>query len=180
MLKTIVQQSQSLVAFIFALNIALYQPQKRPLIRLLDALLVGHGRKTLSDLYHLWVGKLDPKTAAGFFRESPWKVNAISGPRQCFMVQKMLEIARQPGLELVILSGVDDSLGKKGRATRHLQAVDYHHNHSESTGKKQVYTNRYVYGEVHVQIGPIGFLFDTRPYQRQRKVRQRNGRQICL
>jgi hypothetical protein len=29
MLKTIVQQSQSLVAFISAFNIALYQPQKR-------------------------------------------------------------------------------------------------------------------------------------------------------
>jgi hypothetical protein len=174
MLKTIVQQSQSLVAFISALNIALYQPQKRHLIQLLDALLVSQGRKTLSDLYRLWIGKLDPKTAADFFRESPWKAEAISGPRKRFMVKKFLELARQLGIELVILIGVDDSLGKKGKATRHLQAVDYHHNHTESTGKKQVYTNGYVYVEVHVQIGPIGFLFDTRLYQRQKKVRQLN------
>ena len=59
MLKTVVQQSQSLVAFISALNLALYQPQKRHLIQLL----VSQGRKTLSDLYRLWIGKLDPKTA---------------------------------------------------------------------------------------------------------------------
>jgi len=31
-----------------------------------------------------------------------------------------------------------------------------------------------VYVEVHVQIGPIGFLFDTRLYQRERKVRRLN------
>lgn len=174
MLKTIVQQSQSLVAFISALHLALYQPQKRHLIQVLDALLVSQGRKTLSDLYRVWVGKLDPKNAADFFRESPWKVEAISRPRKQFMVKKFLELARQLGIELTILIGVDDSLGKKGKATRHLQVVDYHHDHTESTSKKQVYTNGYVYVEVHVQIGPIGFLFDTRLYQREKKVRQLN------
>lgn len=174
MLKIIVQQSQSLVAFISALNLALYQPQKRHLIQLLDALLVSQGRKTLSDLYRLWIGKLDPKSAADFFRESPWKVAAVSKPRKQFMVKKLLEFARRLGIELVILISVDDSLGKKGKATRHLQAVDYHHNHSESSRRKQVYTNGYVYVEVHVQIGPIGFLFDTRLYQREKKVRQLN------
>lgn len=174
MLKTIVQQSQSIVAFISALQLALYQPQKRHLIQLLEALLVCNGRKTLSDLYRLWVGNLDPKTAADFFRESPWKVEAISGPRKRWMLKQMLAFARRLGIELIILIGVDDSLGKKGKATRHLQAVDFHHNHTESTGKKQVYTNGYVYVEVHVQIGPIGFLFDTRLYQREKKVRQLN------
>jgi hypothetical protein len=174
MLRTIVQQSQALVAFISALNLALYQPQKRHLIRLLDALLVSQGRKTLSDLYRLWVEAPDPKNAADFFRESPWEVAAISTPRKHFMVKKFLEFARLLGLELVILIGVDDSLGKKGKATRHLQAVDFHHNHSESTGRKAVYTNGYVYVEVHVQIGPFGFLFDTRLYQREKKVRKLN------
>lgn len=128
----------------------------------------------MSDLYRLWIGKLDPKTAANFFRESPWKVAAVSKPCKRFMVKKFLELAQRLGIELVILIGVDDSLGKKGKATRHLQAVDFHHNHTESTGKKQVYTNGYVYVVVHVQIGPIGFLFDTRLYQREKKVRRLN------
>ena len=174
MLKAIVQQSKSLVSFISALNLALYQPQKRHLIQILEGLLVGQGRKTLSDLYRLWAKKLDPKTAADFFRESPWEAAAISGPRKRFMVKKFLEIAQKAGIKLEILVSVDDSLGKKGKATRHLQAVDYHHNHTDSTSKRQVYTNGYVYVEVHVQIGPIGFLFDTRVYQREKKVRQLN------
>ncbi len=174
MLKTILQQSQSLVTFISELQLALYQPQKRHLLRLLESLLVCNGRKTLSALYRLWIGNLDPKTAADFFRESPWKSEAIGGPRKRWMLKKMLEMARQLGIKLVILIGVDDSLGKKGKATRCLQAVDFHHNHTESTAKKQVYTNGYVYVEVHIQIGPLGFLFDTRLYPREKKVRQLN------
>lgn len=86
----------------------------------------------------------------------------------------MLEIAAQAGIKLEILIGVDDSLGKKGKATRHLESVDFHHDHNESSRKKQVYTNGYVYVEVHVQIGALGFLFDTRLYLREKKVRQLN------
>jgi len=69
---------------------------------------------------------------------------------------------------------VDDSLGKKDRATRHLEVVDYHYNHTESSRKKPTYANGYVYMEVHIQIGPLGFLFDTRVYLREKKVRRLN------
>ena len=73
-----------------------------------------------------------------------------------------------------IFIGIDDSLGKKGKATKHLEAVDYHHNHTESSKKKQVYTNGYVYVEVHLQIGSFGFLYDTRLFLREKTVRRLN------
>jgi hypothetical protein len=174
MLKAIVQQSEQLVAFIYALNIVLYQPQIRHLIRIVDAILTSGQRKTLSGLYRLLAGEPDPKTAADFFRESPWQPEAINRPRKQFMVKKMLEIAALAGIKLEILIGVDDSLGKKGKATRHLESVDFYHDHNESSRKKQVYTNGYAYVEVHVQIGALGFLFDTRLYLREKKVRQLN------
>jgi hypothetical protein len=89
-------------------------------------------------------------------------------------VLKLLELAAKAGLEAKILVSLDDSLGKKGKATKHLQAVDYHHNHSESTKKRQVWSNGYVYVEMHLQVGPFGFLFDTRLYLRAKKVRHLN------
>jgi hypothetical protein len=174
MLKAIVQQSSELVAFIKALNIVLYQPQIRHLMQLLDALLVCSDKKTLTNLYRQFVHEPDPKTAADFFRESPWLPESISRPRKQFMLFKVLEIAHKLGLGSVILASVDDSLGKKDRATRHLEAVDYHHNHTESSRKKPAYANGYVYVEVHIQIGPLGFLFDTRLYLREKKIRQLN------
>ena len=52
------------------------------LIRLADVLMVCDSRKTLSNLYRQFVEELDPKTAADFFRESPWApedVDAVPG-----------------------------------------------------------------------------------------------------
>ena len=174
MLTAIVQHSEELVAFITALNIVLYQPQMRHLIQMVDALLTSNQTKTISGLYRLLKGQPDPKNGADFLRESPWEPEDISGPRKRWMVMKFLELVRKVNVTFEIFIGIDDSLGKKGKATKHLEAVDYHHNHSESTKKKQAYTNGYVYVEVHVQIGPLGFLFDTRLFLREKTVRRLN------
>jgi hypothetical protein len=172
----IVQHSETLTSFIFALQFALYQPQIRHLLQVVDALLVCNQRKTLSDLSRLFHIVPDPKTLADFFRESPWSVELLGQPRKKFMVLKILELAAQAGIELKILASLDDSLGKKGKATNQLEAVDYHHNHSESSKKRQSWSNGYVYVELHLQIGPFGFLFDTRLYLREKKVRHLNRR----
>lgn len=153
---------------------ALYQPQIRHLIQMVDALLTSNETKTISGLYRLLKGQPDPKSGADFLRESPWEPEDISGPRKRWMVMKFLELARKVNIAFEIFIGIDDSLGKKGNATRHLEAVDYHHNHSESSKKKQAYANGYVYVEVHVQIGPFGFLFDTRLFLREKTVRRLN------
>ena len=174
MLTAIVQHSQELVAFIGALNIALYQPQIRHLIQMVDALLVSNESKTISGLYRLLKTQPDPKSGADFLRESPWKPEDIGSVRKRWMVKTFLELARKVNVAFEIFISIDDSLGKKGKATRHLEAVDYQHNHTESSRKKQAYTNGYVYVEVHVQIGPFGFLFDTRLYLREKTVRRLN------
>ena len=179
MLPLIVQHSEALTSFVFALQLALYQPQIRHLLQIVDALLVCNQRKTLSNLSRLLHLAPDPKALADFFRESPWTVDLIGQPRKQFMVCKLLELASKAGLPLTILASLDDSLGKKGKATKHLEAVDYHHNHTESTRKRQSWCNGYVYVELHLQIGPFGFLFDTRLYLREKKVRQLNrGRSL--
>ena len=174
MLPVIVQHSAALVTFIFALNLALYQPQIRHLLQVVDALIVCNERKTLSDLSRLLKIAPDPKVLADFFRESPWKVDLIGKPRKKFMLMKALEFARKAGIPLKIMAGLDDSLGKKGKATKHLQAVDYHHNHNESNKHRQSWSNGYVYVELHIQVGPFSFLFDTQLYLREKKVRHLN------
>jgi hypothetical protein len=174
MLGVMVQQSAEIVTFISWLSLALYQPQMRHLTQLVDALLVCNSRKTLSNLYRQLAAQPDPKTAADFFRESPWQVNEVSGPRKRWMLVKFLALARKLHLASVILVSVDDSLGRKHKDTRHLEAVSVHHNHSDSTRKKQVYHNGYVYVEVHLQLGPLGFLFDTRLYLREKTIRKLN------
>ena len=100
MLTAIVQHSKELVAFINALNMALYQPQIRHLIQMVDALLTSNETKTISGLYRLLKGQPDPKSGADFLRESPWEPEDISGPRKRWMVMKFLELA-QPARQAI-------------------------------------------------------------------------------
>jgi hypothetical protein len=174
MLTPIIQHSAELIAFINAMNIELYQPQIRHLLHMVDAILTSSAAKTISGLYRLLKEQPSPKNGADFLRESPWKPEDISGPRKRWMLIKFLELASQINKGFKIIISIDDSLGKKGKATKHLEAVDHHHNHLESSRRKQAYTNGYVYVEVHVQIGPFGFLFDTRLYLREKTVRRLN------
>jgi hypothetical protein len=51
MLKTIVRQSPQLVSFLVSLQLALYKPQMRHVIQLVDGLLACEHRKTLADIY---------------------------------------------------------------------------------------------------------------------------------
>lgn len=146
----------------------------RHLLEIVDALIVCNQRKTLSGLSRLLHHSIDPKALADFFRESPWSIDQISQPSKKFMLATILELAQAAGIVLRIMVSLGDSLGKKGKATKHLDAVDYHHNHNESTRKRQAWSNGYVYVELHVQIGPFGFLFDARLYLREKKVRKLN------
>ncbi len=115
MLPLIVQHSETLVTFVLALDLALYQPQIRHLLQIVDAILAGDGRKTMSDLARRWKSRPDPKGLADFFRESPWTVDLLDKPRQKFMVLKALELARKAGLLRRVMVGLDEiAWGRKG------------------------------------------------------------------
>lgn len=174
MLSPIIHHSVQLVSFIGCLGLLLSQPQRAHLLRVLDGLLVSEKRKTLSDLYRHQASRPDPKNGADFFRESSWDAADLGQRRQRYMLKQVLAIGDQLGVRKVLKVSLDDSLGKKGKATKHLEVVDHQHNHSESHGKRQVYSNGYVYVALHVQLGPVGFTFDTRLYLRAATVRRLN------
>ena len=117
MLAIIVQHSANLVAFIDVLHLELYQPQMRHLLRIVDALLVSNQSKTISALYRLFQEALDPKNGADFFRESPWQAEDIGTFRKRWMMKTFLELASKINMSFDVFIKIDDSLGKKGKAT---------------------------------------------------------------
>jgi hypothetical protein len=78
----------------------------------------------VSDLLRLFKAGPAVNNLADFFRESAWRVDLIGKPRKKFMLQTVLKLAHKAVLPLKILVGIDDSFGKKGKITKHLQAVD--------------------------------------------------------
>ena len=174
MLSPIVHHSMQLVSFISCLGLLMSEPQRRHLLQMLDGLLMCERRKTISNVYRQHTSHPDPKAGADFFRESPWNAVAMSQQRKQKMLSEMLKIGQELGLVKEIKVSIDDSLGKKGKATKHLEVVDIQHNHSESSGRKQVYNNGYVYVAVHIHFGPFGITFDFRIYLRASTVRRLN------
>ena len=70
---------------------------------------------------------------------------------------------------------LDDSLGEKDKGTRHLEAVEYHHDHTKSQGKKKpYYTNGAVHVEVRLALGTRAYAYDWRLYLREKTVRRLN------
>jgi hypothetical protein len=174
MLKTIITNSPALLAFIAALQIALTKPQHQHVLNVVDGLVVGEGNKTLSALCRLFVDAPDPKAVADTFRESPWSAEMIRQALRRFLVKSAFMLAQATGVEHLVYLSIDDSLAAKDKATRHLEAVDWHHDHTASTPTRPVYKNGTVYVLCRLHVGTLSFTVDLRVYMRAKTVRRLN------
>lgn len=174
MLKTIISNSPALLAFIAALQMRLSKPQRQHVLNVVDGLVVGEGEKNLSALSRLFVAEPDPKAVADTFRESPWTAEMIRQALRQFLVKSAFKLAQAVGAEHLVYLSIDDSLTVKDKATRHLEAVDWHHDHTESTPKKPVYKNGTVFVLCRLHVGSFSFTVDLRVYMREKTVRRLN------
>lgn len=175
MLKLIVQHSPTLLAFLCGLHLRLHKPQWQHVLRLADALVVSEARhKTIASLYRLIVDAPDPSNGADMLRISPWTAEELRAPLRHFVVADLVAYAHQSDQWTLYVS-LDDSLDEKDKGTRHLEAVEYHHDHSKSQGKKKpYYTNGAVHVEVRLELGARSYAYDWRLYLREKTVRRLN------
>jgi hypothetical protein len=139
LLKLIVQHSPKLLVFLCGLHLRLHKPQWQHVLRLADALVVSEARhKTIASLYRLIVEAPDPSNGADALRISPWTAEDLRAPLRHFIVADLLAYAQQSDQWTLYVS-LDDSLGEKDKGIRHLEAVEYHHDHTQSQGKKKPY-----------------------------------------
>ena len=175
MLKLIVQHSPKLLAFLCSLSLRLSKPQLHHGLRLADALIVSETRqKTIAGVYRLIVDAPDPSNGADTLRISPWTAEDLRAPLRHFIVADLVAYAQQSNQWTLYVS-LEDSLGAKDKGTRHLEAVDYHHDHTKSQGKKQpYYPNGTVHVEVRLELGARSYAYDWRLYLREKTVRRLN------
>jgi Transposase DDE domain len=175
LLKLIVQHSPTLLTFLCGLHLRLHKPQWQHVLRLVDALVVSEARhKTIASLYRLIVEAPDPSNGADMLRISPWTAEELRTPLRHFVVADLVAYAHQSDQWTLYVS-LDDSLDEKDKSTRHLEAVEYHHDHSKSQGKKKpYYTNGAVHIEVRLELGARSYAYDWRLYLREKTVRRLN------
>lgn len=174
MLTRIVHNSVKLCTFIEHLNLHLSKPQRQHILNLADALLVCEDEKTLAALQRQFLKAPDASNLADFLRISPWRAEAVRSALRLQQVQWAIGQAEHLGGSKVIYVNLDDSLGEKDQATRHLEPVDWFHDHSESTKSKPVFKNAFCYLMTTVRIGTIVVTVDLRLYLRAKTVRRLN------
>ena len=69
---------------------------------------------------------------------------------------------------------MDDSLSEKDQATRHIEPVAYHHDHSKSGSKQEQYSNGVVHVGVRLQVEQAEYSYDHRLYLRRKTVSRLN------
>jgi hypothetical protein len=179
LLKLIVHHSPQLLAFLWGLHIRLTKPQLRHVLSLADALIVSEARhKTIAGLYRLVLNAPDPSNGADSLRISPWQADDLRTPLRTFVIEAIVAYAQEINTWTLYVS-LDDSLGAKDKGTRHLEAVEYHHDHTKSQGKKKpYYTNGTVHVEVRLELGMRSYVYDWRLYLREKTVRRLNRERV--
>jgi len=174
MLTRIVHNSPKLCTFFDLLNIHLSKPQRQHMLNLTDALLVCEDEKTLAALQRQFIEAPDASNIADFLRISPWKAEYVRSALRISQVNWAVAQAERLGLPKVLYINIDDSLGEKDKDTRHLEPVDWFHDHSETTQRKPVFKNAFCYLAANLRIGKIVVTVDLRLYLRAKTVRRLN------
>jgi hypothetical protein len=176
MLTRIVHQSSKLCTFFDQLQLDLHQPQRQHMLNLADALLVCEDTKTLAALQRQFIAAPDASNMADFLRISPWQADDVRAALRRSQVTWLLAQAAQRNLPKVLFINLDDSLGEKDKQTRHLEPVDWFHDHSESTKKRPCFKNAFCYLVCTLRCGALTVTVDLRLYLREKTVRRINRR----
>jgi hypothetical protein len=176
LLTRIVHQSSKLCTFFDQLQLDLHQPQRQHMLNLADALLVCEDTKTLAALQRQFIAAPDASNMADFLRISPWQADDVRAALRRSQVTWLLAQAAQRNLPKVLFINLDDSLGEKDKQTRHLEPVDWFHDHSESTKKRPCFKNAFCYLVCTLRCGALTVTVDLRLYLREKTVRRINRR----
>ena len=139
MIKTIIRPSDALTIFFSELEHPLSKPQTQHVMRIVEGLIVGPGRKTLSQLYAHWVDAPDASAVADFLRVSPWSDDSLNQMVAEMSLSDMIERVKQDGITPLVYVSFDDSTTVKDKDTHALEGVDWQHDHNASgLGQRQV------------------------------------------
>jgi DDE superfamily endonuclease len=178
MFTRILHNSERLCAFFDQLALTLYRPQRQHILNMADALLVCEDEKTLAALQRQFVEAPDASNMADCLRISPWQADNVRAALRARQVAWVVAQAEQARAPKIIYINLDDSIGEKHKTTRHLEPVDFHHDHNESTTSTPRYKNGFCYLACTLRIGQLVVTVDLRLYLRAKTVRRINRHRV--
>lgn len=179
MFTRILHNSERLCTFFDQLELQLYRPQRQHILNMADALLVCEDDKTLAALQRQFVDAPDASNMADCLRISPWEADDVRTTLRAHQVAWVVAQAERTGAPKVIYINLDDSIGEKHKTTRHLEPVDFHHDHNESTKRRPRYKNGFCFLVCTLRVGQLVVTVDLRLYLRAKTVRRINRHRVA-
>lgn len=173
-LKTIIHPSEALEQYLAQLGLPLSKPQWQHVLRIVEGVIVGTGRKTLSQLYAQWVDAPDSSAVADFLRVSAWSERPLDKVLGEMNLAEVIEQVKQEGFSPVVYVSIDDSTSTKDKDTHALEGVDWQHDHNAKGRNGSKYKKGMVHVSCRVEIGSYGVPFAYRLYLRAKTVRRLN------
>jgi len=125
-------------------------------------------------LQRQFVDAPDASNMADCLRISPWEADDVRTTLRAHQVAWVVAQAERTGAPKVIYLNLDDSIGETYKTTRHLEPVDVHHDHNDSTTSTPRYKNGFCYLVCTLRLGPCVVTVDLRLYLRAKTVRRIN------
>jgi hypothetical protein len=174
MLTRILHNSERLCAFFDQVGLPLYKPQRQHILNMADALLVCEDHKTLAAWQRQFVDAPDASNMADCLRLSPWQADDVRAALRAQQVAWVRAQAERVGAPKGLSLNLDDSIGEQHKTTRHLEPVDFHHDHNDSPKRQPRYKHGFCYLVCTLRIGQLVVTVDLRLSLRAKTVRRIN------
>ena len=173
-LKTIIHPSRALEEYLTELGLPLSKPQRQHVLRIVEGVIAGTGRKTLSQLYLQWVDAPDASAAADFLRARVWSEGPLDKLLGEINLAEIIERAKREGFSPLVYVSIDDSTSVKDKGSHALQGVDWYPDHHGSGRGRPKFKKGLVHVSCRVTVGIYSLPFSYRLYLRAKTVRRLN------
>jgi len=116
----------------------------------------------------------DASNMADCLRISPWEADDVRTTLRAHQVAWVVAQAERAGAPKVIYLHLDDSIGEQHKTTRHLEPVDFHPDHHDSTTRTPRYKHGFCYLVCTLRLGQCVVTVDLRLSLRAQTVRRIN------
>jgi hypothetical protein len=157
--------------FLWLLSLPLSTPQSAHLARLVQALAIYEGKKTLARILRLFPAPVARSSLADFLTQSPWREDLVMLALRMFFFQHAARwIARLPEKvrqKLPVIVRLDDTTVEKHKDSTHFTGIDFHYDHNKGR-----HVLGYVFVTMLASIGPLSMPVGFRLYLRSKTLRR--------
>lgn len=126
--ELIIEQNKDIINYINVLKLPYNSAIQNHMVNMISGVIATEGNKTISSIYNKVTCNRDRSNGSRFLGKYNWSNDYVNHKR---VQHSIKEISKNVKPETVGFLIVDDTLSKKDKSTKKIEALDYHNSHTE-------------------------------------------------